>query len=141
MLDVLLDTLLDCLKVLPFLFLAYLLIEYVEHRASDKFIKNLTRVGRGGPALGALLGLVPQCGFSVAAANLFASRLITAGTFAAVFIATSDEAIPLLLAGGDFSATLKLLGVKFVMGAVVGFLVDIFVRQKPPGPTLCRQRS
>lgn len=80
MLDVLLDAFLDTLKTLPFLFGAYLLIEFLEHKASDKLTGALSRMGPLGPLGGAALGLVPQCGFSVAAANFYAGRLISAGT-------------------------------------------------------------
>ncbi|MFR2344961.1 MAG: arsenic efflux protein, partial [Acutalibacteraceae bacterium] len=95
MLDVLLDALIDSLKMLPFLFAAYFLIEYLEHKASEKMTRSLQSLGPWGPVGGAVLGIVPQCGFSVAAANFYAGRLISLGTLLAVFIATSDEAIPI----------------------------------------------
>ena len=95
--DVFLDGLLDALKALPFLFGAYLLMEFLEHRAGDKLTDTLSRLGPWGPVGGAVLGCVPQCGFSVAAANFYAGRLITPGTLIAVFLATSDEAVPILL--------------------------------------------
>jgi len=122
-------TLLDGLKTLPFLFLAYLLIEWLEHRAADR-LEHALAGRRGGPVIGAALGLVPQCGFSVAAARLFTGGLISAGTLAAVFIATSDEAIPLLLAHPDrWRELIVLVLLKFVLALFGGFLLDALLRR------------
>lgn len=126
MLDILLDAVLDTLKTLPFLFGAYLLIEFLEHRAADKLTGALSRMGALGPIGGAVLGCVPQCGFSVAAANFYAGRLITPGTLLAVFLATSDEALPILLSRPQAMPDLiKLLVVKLVVAAVFGLLADL----------------
>lgn len=125
MLDVLIDTLIDALKTLPFLFGAYLIIEFIEHRAAEKFAAWLSKFGRAGSIIGALLGVVPQCGFSVAAANLYSNRMITAGTLIAVFISTSDEAIPVLLANPQsVGKILPLVGAKLVLAAVAGLVID-----------------
>ncbi len=132
MLDILLDALIDTLKTLPFLFGAYLLIEFLEHRASEKLTGALRRLGPFGPVGGAVLGLVPQCGFSVAAANFYAGRLITPGTLMAVFLATSDEALPILVSQpGALPDLLLLLGVKLVSGAVFGVLTDLIWKRLP----------
>lgn len=129
------DGLLDTLKMLPFLFLAYLLIEWIEHSAKDNLVKMLSRMGGWGPVGGALLGCVPQCGFSAAAANLYASGLITAGTLGAVFIATSDEAVPIFLAHPDKLGLLGLLLLsKLVLGAAAGLLMDGFLKLRGQGP-------
>lgn len=126
MLDVILDTLLDALKTLPFLFGAYLVIEFIEHRAADKFAAWLAKFGKAGSVIGALLGIVPQCGFSVAAANLYSNRMITAGTLIAVFISTSDEAIPVLISNPQSAGKLlPLLCAKFLLAAVAGLAIDI----------------
>lgn len=145
MVDLLLDALLDTLKTLPFLFGAYLLMEYLEHRAGDKLTAALSRLGPWGPLGGALLGCVPQCGFSVAAANFYAGRLITPGTLLAVFLATSDEAVPILLAQpGALPDLGKLLGVKLVGAAAAGLLADLLARRfltapsEPPFQDLCQ---
>ena len=132
MLDLLWDAVLDTLKTLPFLFGAYLLIEYLEHKASEKLTGALKKLGPLGPVGGALLGLVPQCGFSVAAANFYAGRLITPGTLVAVFLATSDEALPILISQpGALPDLALLLGVKLVAGCVFGVLVDVLWKHLP----------
>lgn len=131
-LDVLLDAVLDTAKMLPFLFLAFLLMEFIEHRAGDKLADFLGRAGSKtavGPAAGAVLGCIPQCGFSVAASNLYAGRIITVGTLIAVFVSTSDEAIPVLLAHHEMlSSVWKLIAVKIVAAALAGIAADIIVR-------------
>ncbi len=129
MLDVLLDALLDSLKMLPFLYAAYFLIEYLEHKASEKMTRSLQNLGPWGPLGGAVLGIVPQCGFSVAAANFYAGRLISLGTLLAVFLATSDEAIPILLAHPDQMHYIwPMLVIKLLSGIVTGLLVDFVMR-------------
>lgn len=125
MADVLLDTLFDALKTIPFLILAYIIIELIEHRAKNKFEKFLSGFGKSGAAIGALLGVVPQCGFSVAAANLYANRIITAGTLLAIYISTSDEAIPVLLASPDGAVKIiPLILSKVFLAIVAGTLID-----------------
>lgn len=127
--DVLKDTLTDTLKMLPFLFGVYLLIEYLEHRASDRLPKALRRMGPFGPLGGAFLGSIPQCGFSVAASNLYSGRLISLGTLIAVFVATSDEAVPILLAHPrGIKMILPLIAAKIAIAIVAGLLTDIILR-------------
>lgn len=139
MLDVFLDALLDTLKTLPFLFAAYLLIEFLEHKAGQKLTGALSRMGPLGPMGGAVLGCLPQCGFSVAAANFYAGRLISAGTLLAVFLATSDEALLILLSQPQaFPSVIRLLGVKLIVAAVAGLATDFvlkhFLKPKDPEP-------
>ncbi|MCD7813434.1 MAG: arsenic efflux protein, partial [Lachnospiraceae bacterium] len=100
MIDVILDSLIDSLKLLPFLFLSYLAVEYIEHRMSDQTKEWIYGAGWAGPILGSLIGIIPQCGFSAAAAGLFAARVISPGTLLAVFLSTSDEMLPLMLSQG-----------------------------------------
>lgn len=127
--EVVLDGLLDTAKLLPFLFLTYLAMEFLEHKAEGKALRFLEKSGRFGPLLGALVGTVPQCGFSAAAANLYAGRIITLGTLLAVFLSTSDEMLPLLIAGNvKMTSVLLILGVKIVVGIAVGMLVDLVLR-------------
>ena len=121
----------DSLKLLPFLFLMYLLVEYFEHKNNGHLQGIFTKTKGAGPLLGAALGTIPQCGFSVVAAALFAKKSITMGTLIAIFIATSDEAIPLMLTHPDKIMDLGLvIGVKFVVAACSGFLVDFVVKSK-----------
>ena len=129
--DIILDTLLDSIKMLPFLFGAYLLIEFLEHKASDKLQNALSKSGNHGIVVGAILGTVPQCGFSVAAANLYSGKVITLGTLIAVFISTSDEAIPVLLSSpGNAGVLLKLIIAKIVIALIAGFLVDFVLKAR-----------
>ncbi|MBE6900826.1 MAG: hypothetical protein E7479_09270 [Ruminococcaceae bacterium] len=124
-LHILLHTLEHTASSLPFLFAAYLLIEFIEHRHSEKFAAWLAKFGKAGAAVGALLGVVPQCGFSVVAANLYSNRIITAGTMLAVFISTSDEAIPVLLSNpGSAGKILPLIASKVLLAIVAGLIVD-----------------
>ena len=94
--EILSDAIIDTLKVLPFLFVAFLVIEFLEHRAQDSIKNIFSRVGSAGPLVGTLLGCIPQCGFSVMCANLYSSGIIALGPLVAVFLSTSDEAIILL---------------------------------------------
>lgn len=126
--DVFLDALIDTAKMLPFLFGAYLLIEFLEHKASDKLATSLRKMGPFGPIGGAIIGCVPQCGFSVAVTNLFSGRLVSLGTLIAVYIATSDEAIPILLSGGNAGDVGKLILAKIVIAILAGLLVDAVLR-------------
>ena len=123
----------DSIKMLPFLFLAYLLIEWLERHHGERIERALAGGGRWGFVPGAALGCVPQCGFSALAANLYASRVITPGALLAVFVATSDEAIPLLAAEPGMWGALPLLIIgKVVAGVVGGFLLDVPLRKVLP---------
>ena len=123
------DAVWDSVRMLPFLFAAYWLIEYVEQRHSEGVERILAGGGRFGFVPGAVLGLLPQCGFSAMAANLYASRVVSLGTLLAVFLATSDEAVPLMLASpGHWRQLAALLAVKLAVALLAGFLADIALR-------------
>ena len=128
-LDILLDVLKDTAKLIPFLFLTYLAMEYVEHKAGEKAKARIAGSGKFGPAAGALLGAFPQCGFSAAASNLYAGRIITVGTLMAVYLSTSDEMLPIFLSEQvPVTEILKILGLKIVIGMFAGFLLDFAAR-------------
>lgn len=134
LMDVFLDTALDSLKILPFLFLTYVVMEYMEHKMKDKTKKIVKDSGKFGPLLGGVLGVFPQCGFSAAASNLYAGRVITLGTLLAIFLSTSDEMLPILIAEqADPVLIAKILGIKLLIGIVAGFVIDIFVRKHNHG--------
>ncbi len=125
-LELLLDALLDTLKLAPFLLLTILLMEWLEHRAAERFTSALQKAGRFGAPVGALLGLVPQCGFSAASAHLFNGGLLSAGTLAAVFLSTSDEALPVLLSNpGGLPAVWRLILAKLAVAVLAGVLLDL----------------
>ena len=129
MLEALLDALLDTGKLLPILVLTYLFMEYLEHHAGGRIARLLQRSRGAGPALGAALGLIPQCGFSGAASSLYAAGAITMGTLLAVFLSTSDEMLPILLSAQvPLSTVGVILGIKFLSGAAVGLVVDGVLR-------------
>lgn len=133
LLDVFLDACKDSLLTLPFLFGVYLLIEYIEHKGSDKMGRALRKMGPFGSVGGAVIGCIPQCGFSAAASNLYSGRLITMGTLVAVYISTSDEAIPVILSqiadsGEIWSLIPKLIVSKVVIAIVTGIIVDTVIK-------------
>lgn len=127
--EVLLHSLFDTLKLIPLLFLTYLLMEFIEHKASNGTVRFLEKAGRFGPAVGSLVGLLPQCGFSVSAANLYTGRVISLGTLVAVFLATSDEMIPILVSGSiPLTTIIYILVYKLVVAAFVGFGIELVFR-------------
>jgi hypothetical protein len=131
LLEVWTDALLDTVRLLPFLFLTYLLMEYLEHKAGRKSAHLMGRAGRLGPLFGAAAGVVPQCGFSAAASSLFSGGVITAGTLLAVFLSTSDEMLPIFISEAvALPVILKILASKVAIGAVTGFAVDLVLRRR-----------
>lgn len=126
MLDVILDSLIDSVKLLPFLFITFLIMEYIEHKTGDKAKNIIKKSGKFGPVIGSILGIFPQCGFSAAAANLYAGRVITLGTLMAIFLSTSDEMLPILISEAvPLQIIFKILGCKLVIGMIAGFTIDI----------------
>ena len=131
MLEVLLETIVDSIKLLPFLFLAYLLIEFIENKAQEKTTKAIEKSGKFGPIIGALLGIIPQCGFSAAAANLYVGRVITLGTLISIFLSTSDEMLPVLISkAAPIGIIIEILLIKIFIGMVCGIVIDLLIKHK-----------
>lgn len=125
------ETLIDSVKLLPFLFITYLIMEYIEHKTSHKVKSAVKKSGKFGPAVGSLLGIIPQCGFSVSATNLYAARIITLGTLIAVYLSTSDEMLPIFISESvPIDVMLKILAIKLIIGIIAGFAIDFVLRLK-----------
>ena len=128
---ILLDTLFESLNLLPFLLITFLIIEFIEHKASKKSIKMLTKTKKYGPIIGGILGATPQCGLGVMATNLYATNIITIGTLIAIYLSTSDEMLPVLISERmPFSKILIILLIKVIIGIVCGFIIDFIFRKK-----------
>lgn len=129
-LHILEDTLIDAVKLIPFLLIAYLVMEYIEHKTTNKTKEVIKKSGRFGPFIGSILGAFPQCGFSVTATNLYAGRVITIGTLFAVYLSTSDEMLPILLSEGvSGTLILKILGIKILIGMIFGVVIDLVLNK------------
>ena len=130
MIDVLLDALMDALKIVPYLFVTYLILELLEHKLNNKTENTLKKYKKIGPIAGGLLGALPQCGFGAMCASLFSSRVITVGTLIAVFLSTSDEMLPIMLGEKvDVKTLILIILFKAIIGIVIGFLVDLFINK------------
>ena len=128
-LEILKETSVDTIKLIPFLFITYLVMEYIEHKTSNKVKISIEKSGKFGPLLGGILGIFPQCGFSVSATNLYSTRVITLGTLIAVYLTTSDEMLPILLTESvSITTIIKILGIKLLIGIIAGFVIDTVLR-------------
>ena len=146
-----LHTLIDTAKIVPFLFLTYLLMEFLEHKAGGAPERWLRTSGKIGPLVGGALGVLPQCGFSAAATGFYTGRMITTGTLIAVYLSTSDEMLPILLSSGaPLPTVLKLLATKLIIGVAAGFVIDGITRlivratgkeQEPQIEELCEREN
>ena len=134
MIEVIQETIIDVVKLIPFLFITYLIMEYIEHKTSDKAKKSIKKAGRWGSIWGSFLGIFPQCGFSASATNLYAARVITLGSLISVYLSTSDEMLPILISEAvPMQTILKILAIKLIIGMVAGILIDTFLRIKNKG--------
>lgn len=125
MLDALTDSVADSVKLLPFLFLTYLFMEFLEHKTGSAAREKIRTAGKFGPVWGGLLGVIPQCGFSAAASSLYAGRVITVGTLLAVYLSTSDEMLPVMISSAVPVVTIiKILACKAVIAILSGLLVE-----------------
>lgn len=139
----------ETLMLLPFLFLSYLLMEFLEHKSGNAAEKLLKGSGRIGPVIGSVFSVIPQCGFSVAATGLYTGRVITVGTLIAVYLSTSDEMLPILVSEGiGLPFILKILATKLIIGICAGFIIDLIFSlirkrknrvQKPQIEELCER--
>ncbi len=130
--EVVYETIVDSLKLLPFLFLAFLLLEYFEHKLNKNNKNIIRKAGKIGPLIGSILGVFPQCGFSVAATNLYATRIISLGTLISIYLATSDEMLPILIsAKAELSLIFTIIIIKLIVGVIAGFIIDFFIRKEP----------
>lgn len=129
--EILLDTFIDSIKLLPFLFVTFLIMEYLEHRFSNKSNNIINKKNKFGPIIGSILGAFPQCGFGVSATNLYAARIITLGTLISIYLSTSDEMLPVLISEkSDFSLIASILIIKVIIGMVCGLIIDFIIKQK-----------
>lgn len=127
MVDIWIDSLADSVRLLPFLFLTYLLMELLEHKTGSNARKRIRTAGKFGPVWGGLLGVIPQCGFSAAASSLYAGRVITVGTLLAIYLSTSDEMLPILISESAGVGTIfKILAVKVTIAIISGLVIELF---------------
>ena len=131
--EVIIDTIIDSLKIIPFLLIAFLIIEFFEHKLSNKAEKAIQKAGKLGPLFGSVLGAIPQCGFSVLATNLYITRIISLGTLISIYLSTSDEMLPILIAEKTpINSILLFIGIKVIIGLVCGFIIDLIIRKEKP---------
>jgi len=129
--ELIIDGLIDTIKLLPYLFITFLLLELIENKLTKKNEQILTKNKKYGPILGSLLGALPQCGFSAMAANLFSNKVITIGTIIAVFLSTSDEMLPIMISEHiNIIILLKIIGFKILIAIIIGLLVDLLYKTK-----------
>ena len=130
MIDCLIDGLIDTLKLLPYLLITFLLLEYIEHKFSKKSQKILSNNQKYGPLVGGILGSLPQCGFSSMAANLFSAKVITMGTLIAVFLSTSDEMLPIMISEKvNIMILIKIIAFKVIVGIIIGIIIDLIYKK------------
>lgn len=138
MLEVLIHTFIhsikDNLKLLPFFFFAFLIIELIEHKFSNKSKNFIKKSGKFGPIIGSILGIFPQCGFSVVATNFYITRVISIGTLISIYLSTSDEMLPIMISHKvPFKIIFGMLLIKFIVGIIFGFIIDLVIRKKEAG--------
>ena len=135
MIEVILDTIIDIFKLLPFLFVTYLIIGWLECKAGQKWWQAITSAGRKGPVIGGALGVIPQCGFSAISSQFYSAELISMGTLIAVYLSTSDEMLPIMISyHAPITLILEILAIKLVVGIAAGLVIDLVMRKSIPEP-------
>ena len=130
MYNILLDTIIDCIKLLPFLFITFIIIELIEHKLNKHIENIITNSKKFGPIIGAFLGSIPQCGFSLVATNLYITRIITLGTLISIYLSTSDEMIPIMLSHKtNINIILKIVAIKIIIGIIFGIIIDLIFKK------------
>ena len=138
MLHIIEHTLVESIKLFPFLFLTYLVMEYLEGKTGEVTEKVVKKAGSFGPLIGGIAGVVPQCGFSAAASNLYSARVITAGTLIAIYLSTSDEMLPILISAKiEGKIIVRILALKVIIAVAAGFLVDILWKSRKGNQKVC----
>lgn len=128
--DIIIDSILDCIKLIPFLLVTYLIMEWLEHKTTKKSKETISKADKYGPIIGGILGVVPQCGFSVSATNLYVGRVISLGTLIAIYLSTSDEMLPIFLSESvPAIQIIKILGIKVLLGIIAGLVIDFILRK------------
>ncbi len=131
MLDIVIDTLIDSIKLFPFLLLAFMIIELIEHKLNKKSKEIISKSEKFGPLIGSILGAFPQCGFSVVATNLYITRIISLGTLIAIYLSTSDEMLPILISKkANISIIISIIVIKILIGIISGFIIDLLIKKK-----------
>ncbi|MEG0133929.1 MAG: putative manganese transporter [Clostridium sp.] len=124
-------SLLDLLPMIPLLLITFIVIELMEHKFADKLQNSIKKAGILGPILGALIGIIPQCGFSIMAVAFYSKRMISLGTMMAIFLATSDEAIPVILSmPKSYGILVPFLVLKVLIATTAGYIIDLFINEK-----------
>lgn len=127
--EILLDALIDTIRLIPFLFISFILMELIEHKLTNKI--KLSKINKFGPIAGSMLGIIPQCGFSALASNLYAARIITLGTLFSIYLSTSDEMLPILIANhANIKEIITIISIKFIIGLIFGIIIDIIIKKK-----------
>lgn len=140
--DVVLDALIDSAKLIPFLFIIYILLEYIDRKSGTTVYSAISKAKKLGPLFGGIIGAVPQCGLSAAAATLYSNKVISVGVLLAVFLSASDDMVPIFITEAvPVIKLIKVLFCKMIIGVVTGYLVDIFIRlvkkkEEAPKPTV-----
>ena len=129
--EIIIDTIIDALKLLPFLFITFVLLEYMEHKTSNHTKKIVEKSGKLGPIIGSFLGIFPQCGFSVMATNLYITRIITLGTLISIYLSTSDEMLIIMISEKvPIILIIKILIIKIFFGILYGIIIDIILNKR-----------